>query len=74
MKCVNLFAKICYCRQRREQLKEYRKKKTQKKLQKQQVLVIDWSHVFVAIIIILQEVEELREKEKDRWKNFTQKV
>lgn len=29
---------ICSLRQRREQLKEYRKKKTQKKLQKQQVV------------------------------------
>ena len=25
-------------------------------------------------IYYLQEVEELREHEKDRWKNFTQKV
>ncbi len=43
-------------RQKREEMREYKKKKAQKKVARQ------------------QEVEQLREKEKNKWKQFTQKV
>lgn len=43
-------------RQKRAELREYKKKKALKKKEK------------------MHEIEQFREKEKDRWKSFTHKV
>ena len=64
----------------REQLKEYKKKKATKKLARLQVQMcvrpcVLYPSIYECIrYYILQEIGEFREHEKQRWKQFTQKV